>query len=415
MNTELEKEMVKDMTLGFRPTILLLLILISLTNIDYIHAEENRAENGSIHISLITCDQGDIVYELFGHSAIRVQHGKNDLVFNYGIFDFGAPNFVARFTMGETDYKVAYYPFEFFVKDYSNRKISIYEQDLNLSQREAEELFNKLLINSLPENATYRYSYIYKNCATQPRDLIEQVTNNSIEYPAQSDLRTLRQIMSYYNVNYPWFQFGIDLALGGEIDNKVDSRTQMFAPMILMDNFRDATFMKEGKRVNLVTAERTLNSVDITEAILPPTPWFLTPIMVSLLILIITILFTIRDIKRGKVTRWFDSVLFTAYGLLGLLSFFLIFISTHSATSPNYLAVWINPFCLIAAIFIWIKSAYIFLRYYHFINFALLIILLGAWWLIPQTVSWAIFPFILCSAIRSFNFITIYKCVNRLK
>ncbi|MFI3239194.1 MAG: DUF4105 domain-containing protein [Bacteroidales bacterium] len=398
-------------------SILLLLIVITLATTNSIKGESNITDTDSIHISLITCDQGEIVYELFGHTAIRVQRGdKLDIVFNYGIFDFGAPNFIARFTMGQTDYKVVYYPFKYFVADYRERKISFYEQDLNLSQEQAEELLNLLLINAQPENATYRYSYIYKNCATQPRDLIEAVTDNSIVYPERGDTRSLRQIMSDCNVNYPWFQFGIDLALGGEIDEDVDNRTQMFAPMILMDYMRDATFIKDGERVNIVTAERALNSVDITDAILPPTPWYLSPMMVSLLILMITIAISIRDMRRGGITRWYDTVLFSIFGLLGMLSFFLIFISTHSATSPNYLAVWINPFCLIAAILIWIKPTYILLRFYHFINFALLIILIGMWWLIPQTASWAIFPLIACSAIRSFNFLYINRCaVNRLK
>ncbi len=392
--------------------ILAIILLVNLFSVKANSSTTNTDSDASIKISLITCDQGDIVYELFGHTAIRVQCGQDDIVFNYGIFDFNSPNFVGRFTMGQTDYKVVYYPFKYFVRDYSERKISVYEQDLNLSDEQAYELLDLLLINARPENATYRYSYIYKNCATQPRDLIEQVTGGSIIYPEKRDSMTLRQIMSHYNVNYPWFQLGIDLALGSEIDRDVDNRTQMFAPMVLMDYFRDATIIKNGARVKLVTDERTINKVDITEAILPPTPWYLSPMMVAVLLLAITVIITVRDIKRGRVTRWFDCALFSVLGLLGLLSFFLIFISTHSATSPNFLAVWINPFCLLGAILIWIKKAYKFLRFYHFINFALLIILMGAWWIIPQSASWAIFPMIACSAIRSFNFI---KCANRLK
>ncbi len=392
---------------------ILLLLVITLTS--YAKAENNSTDGDSISVSLITCGQGDIVYELFGHTAIRIQSSEYDIVFNYGIFDFNAPNFILRFTMGETDYKVIYYPFDNFIRDYKGRNIAVYEQDLNLSQSQAHNLLNMLLINAQPENATYRYSYIYKNCATQPRDFIEIATDNSIQYPQQSDNRTYRDIMRYYNVNYPWFQFGINLALGSELDRAIDNRAQMFAPMILSENMAGATFVKDGVRTNLVSNHRILNDVPTDEAILPPTPCLLTPIVVSVLILLITLTVTFVDIRRTRVSAWYDTILFTAVGLTGCLTFFLIFISTHSATSPNYLAVWLNPFSLLAAILIWIKPAKLLLRYYHFINFALLIILIAAWYWIPQSTSWAIFPLIASTAIRSWNYIYINRCANRSK
>ena len=46
-------------------------------------------------ISLLTCDPGDQLYSAFGHSAIRVLEKSTgeDLVFNYGTFDFNTPYF----------------------------------------------------------------------------------------------------------------------------------------------------------------------------------------------------------------------------------------------------------------------------------------------------------------------------------
>ena len=50
-------------------------------------------------ISLITCDPGDEIYSLFGHSAIRIKNQKQDfdIVYNYGTFDFDTPNFTIKF------------------------------------------------------------------------------------------------------------------------------------------------------------------------------------------------------------------------------------------------------------------------------------------------------------------------------
>ncbi|MFO8021654.1 MAG: DUF4105 domain-containing protein, partial [Perlabentimonas sp.] len=49
----------------------------------------------SSKVSLLTCSQGDELYSIFGHSAIRVSDPVVgiDWVFNYGTFNFSDPNF----------------------------------------------------------------------------------------------------------------------------------------------------------------------------------------------------------------------------------------------------------------------------------------------------------------------------------
>jgi len=60
----------------------------------------------AIRLSLLTCAPGDEIYSYFGHTAIRYEEPSKgiDWVFNYGIFNFGAPNFIFRFALGQTDY-----------------------------------------------------------------------------------------------------------------------------------------------------------------------------------------------------------------------------------------------------------------------------------------------------------------------
>ncbi len=112
--------------------------------------------------------------------------------------------------------------------------------------------------------------------------------------------------------------------------------------------------------------------------------------------------------------RWLDTVWFTLTGLTGCLVFFLIFISEHEATSPNWLGFWLNPFCLFPAITIWIKSAKKWVYSYHFLNFALVLILLVAWQALPQTANAAFFPLMLCTLARSAGFIVNYKRCEKI-
>lgn len=368
--------------------------------------EENKQD--SITVSLVTYYPGSMEYELYGHAGIKVSFANGHGIFyNYGIFDFNSPNFVYRFIKGETDYMVKGYSTEYMLRGYDRRKVV--EQVLNLSQEQAQRAYRYLVNNALPWNATYRYNYVLDNCSTRPRDIIEMATGGTLEYPEMKDTTTFRQMMHKYNANYSWSQFGIDIALGTGLDRIVTYREQMFVPMVLMDACAGATFERDGKRVPLVAETIILNNGSEQGDILSPTKWWATPMSVFLLLLVVVIALTCKDLHRGKVTRWFDSVLYGLMSLYGVLLFFLIFISTHEATSPNWNGVWINPFYIIPAVLIWIKSAKKLLYYYHFANFAVLIALLIAWYWIPQEINMASIPFMLCPIVRSANYIIIYR------
>lgn len=379
-------------------------------------AKAQLGNEQAFRASLITCYPGPVVYELYGHTAIRISHGEEDIAFNFGMFSFNKPNFIYRFVKGETDYALGAYPFSYFLPEYVNRNSKVVEQVLNLDEEQARFLYMRLMLLSLPENREYRYNYVLDNCATRPRDLIEQ-TVNGIEYPIPTDTTlTFRRMMHSFDKNYPWYGMGIDLALGPGIDYKLDARQQMFAPIYLMNAFANATFIDaQGNRIPLVKETNIL--FDGSESpIRPATPWFLSPSFFAWLLFAAAVWSVIHDIRRKKTARWFDTAWFTLTGLIGCLVFFLVFISVHEATSPNYLAFWLNPFCLFAAVATWIKSLGKWLYLYHFINFATVFVLAATWWMNPQTANAAFFPLMLCTMLRSANYIAIYKaCAKKSK
>lgn len=116
----------------------------------------------SVVVSLLTCTPGQLVYELYGHTAIRVKEvgaRQSDWVFNYGTFSFNQPHFVWRFMLGETDYELGVVPYSIFYEFYVKEGRGIDEQVLNLSSTEAKRLVDALSKNLEPENATYRYNF----------------------------------------------------------------------------------------------------------------------------------------------------------------------------------------------------------------------------------------------------------------
>ena len=174
--------------------VLLTLILVSSAPVA---AQEDIPPMDSVEFSLLTCQPHDEVYSLYGHTAIRyheLRPGGLDWAFNYGVFDFKKPHFVARFVFGLTDYELGAYPYKYFVKEYRRFGSMVTEQVLNLTDEEKMALHDALAINLRPENKIYRYNYFYNNCTTKARDIIESCINGKVEYAGREDYTPLIEI-----------------------------------------------------------------------------------------------------------------------------------------------------------------------------------------------------------------------------
>lgn len=364
-------------------------------------------------ISLVTCYPGSRNYELYGHTMIRVQIEGQDLLFNYGIFNFKQSGFIYRFVKGDCDYSLAAYPMQYLTQGYEDRKIV--EQVLDLDDAQKVDIISFLWNNVQPENAVYRYGWAYNNCATKPRDIIENAVGGSLEYgnPKRGEA-TFRSIMAYFDKNYPWQQFGIDMVLGYDLDHKLDYREQMFSPIILMEAMADATQERDGKRIPVVKATNILVEGGDEGAVLGPTPMVLTPMFVLTLLLVIVLALTIKERLSKRHYRWLDSVVFGVYGLVGVLVAFLTFVSSHYGTSSNLHIVWLHPLLLLPAIMEWIKRMRPLVAIIHVVNALLIVLLAAGWYWLPQSGNMALVPMAGISLIRSVNYVIALKrgCVK---
>lgn len=359
-------------------------------------------------VSLAIIFAGSDIYELDGHAAIRINYGDGrDIAVSYGEFDFDAPNFVYRFVKGETDYHVGTYPWAMLENVYTRHGRRIEEHVIDMDSAQTARLLMLLEENLRPENRVYRYNYVKDNCSTRPLRMIELAMADSIVLPPaaceanSSTPTTFRSIMRENHRNYPWYQFGIDLALGSGIDYPLTPREEAFAPVTLSSQLGGAQC---GGRP-LVRESRVAVDLPADYAIANPTPWYLTPTAIGCLLLAITAAVCACDIRRKRISRWLHSAYFTVAGLDGLVMTFLIFVSVHEATSPNWLYAWINPLCLIPAIFIWLKKCNKLVYSYHFVNFAVLFVGLLLWPWIPQSGNWAFVPLVLTDLALSATYI----------
>ncbi|MDE5805338.1 MAG: hypothetical protein K2H58_03620, partial [Paramuribaculum sp.] len=116
---------------------------------------------------------------------------------------------------------------------------------------------------------------------------------------------------------------------------------------------------------------------------------------------IITLAISLRDLRRHVISRWFDTIYFSIMGLAGVLLTFLIFISVHYATSPNWLFLWLNPLCFIGATLIWIKKCRKVVILYQIVNFAAIVALCVAAICGAQVLNIAFVPLLVADAARA--------------
>ncbi|EJX03221.1 hypothetical protein EVA_08673, partial [gut metagenome] len=202
-----------------------------------------------MRVSLLTCAPGTEIYALFGHTALRYENRTTgeDWVFNYGLFSFDAPHFVYRFVKGETDYQLGVSRFSSFQASYAMRGSSVYQQELNLTSAEKHRLWNLLEANYRPENRVYRYNFFYDNCTSRARRMIEQCVDGKVVYPQGNPSLSFRDIVHEFTAGHPWSELGIDLCLGSEADEPIDSLQQLFAPFYMRAAAQQAQIVSDGK------------------------------------------------------------------------------------------------------------------------------------------------------------------------
>ena len=360
----------------------------------------------SLTVSLITCYPGPEIYELCGHEAIRVRGEGRDSVWNFGMFSFNEPNFVYRFVKGETDYLCVGYPFAWFLPEYVERGSRVVEQDLNLTQEEASTLLKLLQIHALPENRKYRYNYVLDNCATRITDQIDKAASSRVIYPDTMAFPTFRQEMRHYHQNYPWYQFGIDLALGSGLDRRLHGREDMFVPVEMMRKSGNARFA-DGRP--LVREERVLYEGS-DGAVLPPTVWWLSPLAVCSAVFLFVLVFCLISLKNKRIYAWGYFLWFLILGLAGTLVAFLVFKSSHEATSPNALLLWLNPLQLIFAVCVLWRRLRIGAVAMSWFNIVAVLCMLIVWPFQRQVANPAFFPLMLSTLFLSSSYAIIaYK------
>ncbi|MBB6275771.1 lipoprotein N-acyltransferase Lnb domain-containing protein [Porphyromonas circumdentaria] len=303
------------------------------------------------------------VYSIYGHLGVRVQ-GKDgaDFTYNYGVFDFDAPNFTINFITGcMDDFRLDKVPSHLYMRGYIY-DADLYELELNLLPEEAKKMEAYLEDNLQPEKAFYRYNFLFDNCSTRPYDVVKEILSGRIELDANAPMLSRREMLDHCNTKRAWYKLGTDLSLGSQTDKTVSPEEQVFLPVYLIDIMRGAQIVSaEGEKRPLVKEEHFYPQQPFpyadpyfNAAPVAPTPMWLSPTFVFAFIASLILLFLLLIRKRNNL-YWHSSrtlliILFLIQGIAGSVIFFLTFFSLHPLVSPNWNLLFLNPLHLLVGV-----------------------------------------------------------------
>lgn len=380
---------------------LLLLVFLAIST-SYSLSAQMFHYGDSVEVSMLTCEPGDAVYARFGHTALRIKDNMGrDMSYNYGIFDFRTSNFYWKFILGQTDYLLGIYPTEYFLEEYADRGSTVWEQVLDLTPEEKGELIRLLNENYLPENRMYRYNFVFDNCATRPKVMIQNALQGDLKYRSAYSTETYRQLIARYISNDAWLSLGINIVFGKDAERTVNQGGAEFLPELLRNDLQQAVVISDSTSQprNLVTDIRTVVGPFKEDS--ASTPWWQHPLLFSTLWLLWGLILTLRKHKRSRQSKGFDTVLYGFTGLAGLVIFLLSFFSAHPLVASNINLLWLNPLNLIPAFLIWKRKSTKFLLFFHLFNLLLMLIAAVFIALQIQVVPLAALPLMLLLMIRT--------------
>ena len=358
------------------------------------------AQQDSCHlqISLLTVMPGEELYSTFGHSALRVTEtvSRQDIVYNYGTFYFGDPDFYTKFVRGKLMYYLSTDDFQSFVEENRQDNRGITEQILNLSCEQKRNIISLLEQNMMAANRFYKYDFLFDNCTTRLRDLIEKGSDSTAHFGKALHTQVVFRDLIHEYLNYgdkQWSKLGIDILLGAKTDATATPYQVMFLPDYLMKTFDSSSINSQP----LVTDKHSLfkiNHSQIEKDNLTH-PFFLF----LCLFVIVAFLSLSKNLFIQKFLASLDGFLFFIVGFIGILILFMWFGTDHIMCRDNYNLLWAWPINIVAAFYVHSKKnwARIYFMVYSIFN----VLLIVAWNLVPQHLNVALIPILAILIFRS--------------
>jgi hypothetical protein len=219
-------------------------------------------------ISVVTFGPGSIIYERYGHVALRFRSETRgvDACYDWGNFDFEAPGFLYRFAKGDLRYWMeGKSTADMFIDSIQLKDRNVTEQLLNLSPAQSARMLELIINQDDDEHRYYPYDYFKDNCSTRVRDAIDDATGGALQ-PTKNIMTPHsyrwhdRRLLSVGLANIA-LNTGMEFLTGPRLDVPLTEWEACFLPTRLAQAMDRATIVDAaGNRVPLVR-ERLVHNI----------------------------------------------------------------------------------------------------------------------------------------------------------
>ncbi|MBM4318426.1 MAG: DUF4105 domain-containing protein, partial [Deltaproteobacteria bacterium] len=293
-------------------------------------------------------------FTAFGHTAIRVRAldgPRLDITYDYGTYNASDPDAPLKFMQGKLPYWLSVGPTTDVVSWYGRAFSGITEQVLELQPEQAQMLAARLADNARPEKREYAYHHFRDNCATRPRDLLDEALGGAlqratIQAPSGATYRLLIDRSMSWAPYFRWPVYGL---LNGLIDLPISRWEQMFLPAYLRDELQELRVERDGAGpLPVVRARRIIVGEDRPARQPDPTPWVGLVVCLGLAALCATPALLLRLPRLARVAQGLGLALWgLAAGGYGTLLAVAWAISPYPETKDNGNMLIFHPLLLL--------------------------------------------------------------------
>jgi len=289
------------------------------------------ASGSELTVYLMTMGNGDLLWERFGHNAIRIVDATRgtDSVYHWGTFDFAQPNFLRRFMTGNTLYWMQGEGMAETMELYRYRNRSVWTQQLDLTPAERVAVRDFIAWNAKPENRYYRYDYYLDNCSTRVRDIIDRIVGGQLRIATAPRLTTTSY--RFHTQRALTFDravaLGTDIGLGEVADRPISQWEESFLPSRLQAHVRALQIRSaDGSMRPLVKAEQQIFTANRPPEPAGPPSTMLRNLLMGLVIAAVIGLLGIAAVSGRRGPRIaFVTAATTWAAINGILGIVLIF------------------------------------------------------------------------------------------
>lgn len=298
-----------------------------------------RRTDGFVTASLCVADPTDWQDDMLGvlgHAFIRLQCPTFDLDYVFSYESESADEEMGEFLSGKLHMGMFSVPTDEYLATFKKWNCAIHEYTLNLPP-EAKLRLWEIMDLKVAEGQDLQLDLIKHGCAQTLVQFVEQATYDTpIQYgtwPKEFSMNS-REIINKHLEPYPWIRFLLsDLFLTSDATKDVPNERKLLVPAQMVEVWQQATI--NGKP--LITYKADLIEAPAKQ----PAKTWLTPLLLSLLFLVLTVAFACT---RYRAFDWF---MLGIQFLMGLLLVWLVLVSNLPGTKGAHLLLLYNPLPLL--------------------------------------------------------------------